>query len=510
MLALKVSAYQRGDIFTLIGQSVTQLEIDDLARDSRHLSPRYTIMITPEWVQGLNTVGEFLTCQTLVASATLGDVCAARWWVYGTNGIPAVSFRVRLTAYDIRVLHHAYQLAGVPCSQDPYGQVSVMGAPHSIGRSVVITQSDGQRARSRHSHVPFPTMTVFRGKEAKWPLVSPDQRPISIGEKIVILGGYPTLGLESALDHVDSEPMMGPYYPRALARQSLREARCRFEAGHFRHFLSRAEGKKGAGTSAAAFPPNLLRRVYGDHRIMAIISGISPTTRSRYISGRNRRVIFPEGQQRSPWISRDNDNWDELLIGFILFAANVMGNACPKIRGKLPAIRFWRVVSGRADFSSGGGSFKQVMKSLRRKRKVNRKRPVTYDMLQWLYRDFWLSGPTSGARCGIMCAVLLGFFFLLRISEIEQCTWDNVTLGEDRDNDDIAALVPPKCKTDQFNDGDAEAWKTLANSLFHVEMVMKWLLMPRNQNNDKGRFPKPHLRTHVTCALRLAVAACGV
>ena len=134
----------------------------------------------------------------------------------------------------------------------------------------------------------------------------------------------------------------------------------------------------------------------------------------------------------------------DLLIGFILFEAKAMGNACPSIRGELSGIQFWHVVSGRADFSDGGGRFKQVMKSLKRKHKIKRKRPVTYEMLHWLYREFWLIDHSSEARFEIMCAILLGFFFLLRISEIEQCTWENSTLGKDRDDDDISTFVLTK------------------------------------------------------------------
>ena len=245
-----VSVYQRGDIFILIGQASAQLEIDDLGRDSQHLCPRYTVMITPEWVHDLNPVDDFWTCQTLVDSANLGDVCAARWWVYGTDGISADSFRVRLTANDIRVLYHAYQLDGVPCCLDPPGHVNIMGIPHSIGRSVVITRLGEYRMRIRHSHVPFPSMTVFRGYAIKWHLVSPEQRSVSIGEEIVILGGHPTLGLETSIGRVAAEQMMGSYYHRAIARQSLWAAQRHYEAGHFRHFMSRAGGKRGGAKPA--------------------------------------------------------------------------------------------------------------------------------------------------------------------------------------------------------------------------------------------------------------------
>ena len=238
--------YQRGDIFLLIGQASSQIEIGDLKRDVEYLGPRYTIVITPEWVQDLDPTENFWSCQTLVDSATLGDVCAARWWIYGTNGISRDTFRVRMTADDIRVLHHAYQLVGIPCSHDPLGHVNVLGIPHSIGRSVVITTPDGERQMSRHSHVPFPSMTVFNGYQVNWPLAAPEQRPVSFGEKIVILGGHQSLGFEGSLNQGDVEPMMGSYYPRALARQALWAARCHYEARNNPQTQPRQAEKKGA------------------------------------------------------------------------------------------------------------------------------------------------------------------------------------------------------------------------------------------------------------------------
>ena len=233
----QVMMHQRGDIFLLIGQVNSQSEIDEMKRDVEFLCPRYTIVITPEWIQGLRPADNYWSCQTLADSATLGDVCAARWWVYGTNGIASDSFRVRLMDYDIRVLHHAYQLAGVPCSQDPQGHVSIMGVPHSIGTSVVITQLDGRPIRSRHSHVPCPSMAVFEAHDVHWPLVAPEQRMVSIGKKIVILGRRPTLGLAESLVYEDAEYMMDSYYPMEVDRQSLWAAKCHFEAGHFPPFF---------------------------------------------------------------------------------------------------------------------------------------------------------------------------------------------------------------------------------------------------------------------------------
>lgn len=78
---------------------------------------------------------------------------------------------------------------------------------------------------------------------------------------------------------------------------------------------------------------------------MAIISGIAPPTRSRYINGWDRWVVFAEGQQRPPWISREIANWGDLLIDFILFVAKIMGNAAPTIRGyQKSGFGMWRRV----------------------------------------------------------------------------------------------------------------------------------------------------------------------
>ena len=43
----------RGDIFCLIGCAYSQLEIDDFKRDACSIMPRYSILITPVWVQDL-------------------------------------------------------------------------------------------------------------------------------------------------------------------------------------------------------------------------------------------------------------------------------------------------------------------------------------------------------------------------------------------------------------------------------------------------------------------------
>ena len=65
-------------------------------------------------------------------------------------------------------------------------------------------------------------------------------------------------------------------------------------------------------------------------------------------------------------------------------------------------------------------------------RKVKREFPVTFETPSWIHDEFrGGSVPSSESRTELICPILLGFFFLLRISAIERLTWKNIVLGTD-------------------------------------------------------------------------------
>ena len=167
----------REAIFVLIGCAYSQLEIDDFKRDVTHIMPRYAILITPVWVQDLHRPNGpgFWTCQKLVDSASLGDLCAAQWWIYGFGPIDS-HFDVTPFLREVRVLHHGYTNAGLPCAEDEPGPTRVLGIPDSIGCNVTTRVSDTIKRMSRFSHCPMPTIEISRGTTAHWPLVSPEMR----------------------------------------------------------------------------------------------------------------------------------------------------------------------------------------------------------------------------------------------------------------------------------------------------------------------------------------------
>ena len=122
------------------------------------------------------------------------------------------------------------------------------------------------------------------------------------------------------------------------------------------HFpdVGRAGSTRVAQVAGEEFHRILSTRTFGIDRMYAILSGIAPSTRSRYESGWKHWQLFMTTRNKSPWIIRSGPNWDGNLIDFLMFESKIIGNAAPTIRGEVSAIRFWHVVVGYPGFSIGG------------------------------------------------------------------------------------------------------------------------------------------------------------
>ena len=358
-----------GDIFLLIGCAYSQLEIDDFKRDVSFIRPRYAILVTPSWVQDLRNPSEFWSCRRSVDSASVGDLCSAPRWIYGC-GPPDSHFDFSPFMRDIRVLHHGYTDAGIPCAEDPEGVSRIVGIPNSIGRKVTIRIEGGGIQMSRFPHCPMPITEVFRGASALWPLVSPEMRIPYICEKLVILGGHPGLGRENGIDHEVADLMMKSYYPRSTARRAMAAVLLHYEEGLYTvntfHDVGRAGSTRLSMASSGDYFQDLLTRTFGADRMGAILSGIAPSTRSRYTTGWKHWQMFMVNQGKSPWIVRADPQWGDNLIDFLMFESEIIGNAAPTISGKVSAIRFLHVIVGYPDFALGGGRYRQVLKALKR------------------------------------------------------------------------------------------------------------------------------------------------
>ena len=181
--------------------------------------------------------------------------------------------------------------------------------------------------------------------------------------------------------------MIRSFYPQSVARHGLWATVRHFEHNRNRAHREMLGGNDGRAGSSKGYIPsgrffqNLVQQTFGVERMRAILPGIAHGTRDRYLGARRHWVGFTNGHKKSHWVARSNFNWDGDLVDFMLPESKMMGNAAPTIASKVSAVRFWHVISGYPDFSVGGGRFRFVWNGLMRDYKVERKQPVTFEML---------------------------------------------------------------------------------------------------------------------------------
>ena len=210
------------------------------------------------------------------------------------------------------------------------------------------------------------------------------------------------------------------------------------------------------------------------------------------------------------WLFKTNPNWGDDLIDFIMFEFHVMKNTSDTIRVKLSAIKFWHVITGLGDFTKFGGRYLQVLKGMKRQRRVSRKIPFSLDMAEWMYRNFLAPDMANQMRIELYTATVLGFFFLLRIGELEKLRMSDVQLGRGEDLNEIITIHIRNSKTDQFNEGDFKTLSAIPGIACPVKAMAR-LISSRDwdHQSDKQIFGG-WLRNRLCATLRLVGVAIGI
>ena len=89
----------------------------------------------------------------------------------------------------------------------------------------------------------------------------------------------------------------------------------------------------------------------GQDRFEAVLSGVAPGARRRYLTDWHHWGQFKKDRLLSPWIWRVGTDWDGHLIDFIMFESKILANAPNTISGEISGIRFWHLLVGIPDFT---------------------------------------------------------------------------------------------------------------------------------------------------------------
>ena len=181
------------------------------------------------------------------------------------------------------------------------------------------------------------------------------------------------------------------------------------------------------------------------------------------------------------------------------------------IRGKVSALRFWHILSGLSAFAKEGGRYKEVLKSLMRGTSVNRKIPFGLDLLQWAYEQSVVAGGLdSNVQDELLCASTLGFYYLLRVGEIEGLRMKDIRLNIDDDGDTTLTIHIISSKTDQYNDGAFKTLKSVPEPICPVKMWSKFMSSVTYDTLSAQKIFPPGIRSRLTVFLRLAGVSNGI
>ena len=238
-------------------------------------------MIAPSWLRD-GAESALWTSQTLIDTALTGGPWASGWAGYCAGGIASHQFDLGPSSAEIRTLEDCFRLVGQECAAGPEGSSQTHRIPNSAGKVAIITAEWGAQY-SRYSHIPLFSVDSMYGLAVSWPgCVSAGLQPTP-AEKVVIFGGHIGL-LDEEIAIAQFEWMAPRVYPCGVVRHILRAARNHFES----NLPSASTRGRAGGVPAVArtreFSPSMMGQVYGQDRLSAVLSGVAPGTRARYLT----------------------------------------------------------------------------------------------------------------------------------------------------------------------------------------------------------------------------------
>ena len=150
-------------------------------------------------------------------------------------------------------------------------------------------------------------------------------------------------------------------------------------------------------------------------RVKVEAASIRTSTSSKYSGQWQEYVAHSEDCEEDPFQAGKHERQvTEHLVYFVLYRFEFAGNAFGTIRGYLSAIR-WYFLEAELPDPTKGNWLLRVMRGIKNLRgAVNRKLPVTLDMLKWIWARRGVG--LSKARA-VATAAVIQVFFLLRISD---------------------------------------------------------------------------------------------
>ena len=140
----------------------------------------------------------------------------------------------------------------------------------------------------------------------------------------------------------------------------------------------------------------------------------------------------------------------------------------------MAAVRYFHLAHGKCDFTLCEARVKTLLKGAGKRESPNAKRPFNVELLTWMQKRVKDDPNASVERNTLLTSAVLGFFYLLRVSEIAQVRRSDITIGETPKGKRMI-LVIRQSKTEQAGAGITRALVEKKSNLRPVRFMESFL-----------------------------------
>ena len=263
------------------------------------------------------------------------------------------------------------------------------------------------------------------------------------------------------------------------------------------------------------FPTHQYERVFGVGKLEDLLSGASEGTGMTYITYWKHWFQFTTNTPEKRWVFEMNPRWDEQIINWILFGNVVLGLKAGAMCAKISALRYWLLLSGFPDFSKRSGRYKQVLKSVGEDDITMRNYPFNLELTQWVKDEVatrkadGISRPETNHGAEQFAAMAVGFFYLLRVGEIDNLRMKDSGIETEGAVTFINLHIQGR-KTDQHNVGDKKRVMEVGGLIFHITAMAQYFPSFDWGPNSNALLFGPDIRGRWTSLMKLDASSNNV
>ena len=410
-------------------------------------------------------------------SAQFGDVLAGTWNVYVRSKKEYSNLDFSVPGRMLNSLRRCFGEHGLKFLGNPHGVPLVRPIENSIGKTIIIRRANGEERLSPDTHIPPYSRKTAEYEEVAWPVLEQAYRQPKTREKLLALGAHHAW-VTSETEGKDQLLALWKTYPVELLRTLLFEV-FQAEVDSFKTQIPQTARRpiwQRDNTRVGGFEKldSIVDSSTGYKKLNALMSGMSIGTCKSYMRGWKHWVQYCALRGLEPWVNVEGIGWGETILDFIMFENAVLGLKPSTTAGKICAVRYFHVIHGRSDFTTAGVRYKLLLKSLSKKMPGVQKLPYNMDLLDWVYQNLVRKSPLTPRIKETWAGLTLGFFFLLRASEIRQLRQKDIEVGLENGRRKLTIFIY-QSKTDQSQRGCFRTLVETGNAVCPVRSMIGYL-----------------------------------